>query len=101
MDYHAAKQLDNKQQQLAVVVEAGRAAELRSQVLVSDAEWGQRWRVLSSVRLTRSFLWKLTHRRTPNLAQHWLEEPHYQRAPPKNRIPLLKTDGIKDSNNTI
>ena len=67
MDYHAAnnKQLDNKQQQLAGVVEAGRAAELRwCQVLVSDAEWGQRWRVLSSARLaapTRSFLWKMTH----------------------------------------
>ena len=81
MDYHAAKQLDNRKQQLLVVEEAGRGAELRGLVMVSDSEWGQRWSALSSARLsgpTRSFLWKLTHRRTPNLAQQWLAQ-HYQR----------------------
>ena len=45
----------------------------------SDSEWGARWRALSSVQLsgpTRSFLWRLSHRRLHLLSAQWFASHH-------------------------
>ena len=47
----------------------------------SAAEWSLRWGSIKALRLsgpTRSFMWRLSHRRLPLLSQQWLAD-HYQR----------------------
>ena len=59
----------------AQIIPDAACQELTNVLTVTDNEWMERWRILSSVRLsgpTRSFLWKLMHRTLPLLSLPWL-----------------------------